>query len=68
MNFGYASILVALFFERVPTVPLPLVSPRWPRITRWGDIFLHQGGICAIQNGYDDEFYSWWDRQVPALD
>ena len=65
-NFGYASILVVFFFERVPalspTIPLPLISPRQPRITIWGDIFLHQGGGGGVKSGYDDDFYSWWSR------
>ena len=71
-NSGYASILVALFFEIVhaliPAVPLPPLSPHQPRLTRWGDIFLHQGGGGGVQSGYDDYFYTWWERQVPTLE
>ena len=43
-NFGYSSILVAFFFERVPglspAVPLPVSSPRHPRLSKWEEIFL----------------------------
>ena len=39
-NFGYSSILVAFFFERVsslsPAVPLPVRSPRQPRMNKRG--------------------------------
>ena len=71
-NFGYSSILVAFFFERVPglspAVPLPVRSPRQPRLSRWGDIFLRQGGGGSVQSVYDDDFYIWWERQLPALE
>ena len=71
-NFGYSSILVAFFFERVsglsPTVPLPARSPRQPRMSRWGDIFLRQGGGGSVQSVYDDDFYFWWERQLPSLE
>ena len=43
-NFGYSSMLVAFFFKGVPglspAVPLPVRSPRQPRLSRWGEIFL----------------------------
>ena len=71
-NFGYSSILVAFFFERVPrlnpAVPLPVRSPRQPRLSRWGDILLLQGGSGSVQSVYDDDFYFWWERQLPALE
>ena len=64
-NFGYSSILVAFFFERVPglslVVPLPVHSPRQPRMSRWGDIFLRQGGGGSVQSVYDNDFYFWWE-------
>ena len=70
-NFGYTSILVAFFFERVhalsPVVPLPSFSPHHPRLSRWGEIFLHHGGGGSIQIFYDDDFYLWWGRKLPAL-
>ena len=71
-NFGYSSILVAFFFERVPTispaVPLPAFSPRQPRLTKWGEVFLRQGGRGSVQGVCDDDFYVWWGRQLPALE
>ena len=72
MNFGYSIILVAFIFERVsgliPVVPLPIHSPCYPRLSRWGDIFLCQGGGGSVQSVYDDNFYFWWERQLPALE
>ena len=71
-NFGYSSILVAFFFERVlgliPALPLLVHSPRQPRMTRWGDIFLCQGGGGLVHCVYDDDFYFWWEHQLPALE
>ena len=62
-NFEYSSILVAFFFERVSglslTVPFPVRSPCQPRLSSWGDIFLHQGGGGSVQSVYDDNFYFW---------
>ena len=71
-NFGYSSILVAFFFERVlglsPAIPLPVRSPHQLRLSRWGDIFLHQGGGDIVHNVYDDDFYIWWEWQLPAVE
>ena len=71
-NFGYSSILVAFLFERVPgvspVVPLPVSSPRQPRLGKWGEIFLRQGSSGSVQSVYDDEFYLWWERQPPSLE
>ena len=43
-KFDYSSILVAFFFQRVPSispiVPLLVSSPRHPRLSKWGEIFL----------------------------
>ena len=70
--FGYSNILVAFFFERVPglspTIPFPVRSPRQPRLSRWGEIFLRQGGGGSVQSIYNDDFYFWWERQLPALE
>ena len=64
-KFGYSSILVAFFFERVPclspAVPLLVRSPHQPKMSRWGEIFLRQGGGGSVQSVYDDDFYLWWE-------
>ena len=68
-NFGYSSILVAFFFERVsslsPAVPFPVRSPLQPRLSRGGDIQINGG---SVQSVYDDDLYFWWERQLPALE
>ena len=65
-NFSYSSILVAFFFERVlglsSVVPLLVCSPRQPRMSRWGGIFLYNGDSGSVQSVYDDDFYLWWER------
>ena len=68
-NFSHSIILVAFFFERVPglslAIPLPVSFPRQPRLSKWGEIFLRQGGGGSIQSVYDDDFY---ERPLPALE
>ena len=63
---------MAYFFERMPglspTVPLPDFSPRQPRLSKWGEIFLRQGSSGSVQSVYDDDFYLWWERQLPTLE
>ena len=60
-NVGYSSILTAFLFERVPAlsprVRLPPSPPHDPRLTRWGDVFLRQGG-GETRGRFDDEFYA----------
>ena len=51
-----------------PAVPLPVRSPCQPRLSRWGDIFLRQGGGGSVQSVYDDDFYFWWESQLPYLE
>ena len=51
-----------------PAIPLEIRHPCQPRLSRWGDIFLRHGGGDVVQGMYDDNFYTWWERQVPALE
>ena len=64
-NFRYSGILVVFFFERVPSispvVALPPPFPLQPRLTRWGEVFIYQGGRGSVQIFYDDAFYLWWE-------
>ena len=63
---------MAFFFERVPAirhvVQLPAFSPCHPRLTRWGELFLRQGGDGSVQSVYDNDFYFWCRQQLPALE
>ena len=51
-----------------PAIPLHVRYPRQPRLSRCGDIFLRQGGGDIVHRMYDDDFYTWWERQVLALE
>ena len=51
-----------------PAVPILVISPCHPRLSRWGDIFLCQGGGGSVQSIYDDDFCFWWEWQLPALE
>ena len=51
-----------------PAIPLQIRSPCQPRLSRWGDIFLRQGGGDIVHSVYDDDFYIWWERQLLALE
>ena len=51
-----------------PAIPLQVRSPRQPRLSQWGDIFLRQGGGDIVHSVYDADFYTWWERQLLALE
>ena len=51
-----------------PAIPLQVRHPHHPRLSQWGDIFLRQGGGYIVHNVYDDDFYTWWERQLLALE
>ena len=63
---------MVFFFERVPAIipvkPLPYFSPHQTRLTRWGEVFLRQGGGRSVQGVYDEEFYVWWERPLLTLE
>ena len=66
-NFKYPIILTAFFFDHfpalIPKATLPRPQPCEPRITRWEDVLVRQGG-GDIQGGYDDDLHSWWSQKV----
>ena len=51
-----------------PVIPLEIRHPRQLRLSRWGDIFFRQGGGHVVHSMYDDDFYTWWEWQVLALE
>ena len=51
-----------------PAISLQVRSPRQPRLNRWGEIFLCHRGGDIVQSVYDDDFYTWWEQQLPALE
>jgi len=71
-NFGYGTILCSFFFERVPAlrprVPVSISAPRDPRMGRWADLMKRLGGGEVPRTAFDDDFFSWWDQQIIAID
>ena len=41
--------------------------PMAPQMLRWGVLFFRLGGGVGARF-YDEAFFSWWDRQVCAID
>jgi hypothetical protein len=63
-QFGYRSILVSFFLERVPLLCLKnvdwgVLAPQDPRMRRWVDLMAHHGGGPAITYG---PTFSQWSR------
>jgi hypothetical protein len=70
-NFGFETILCALFFKRVLSL-----SPREtvrghiassPAVNRWAVLFPREGGGITIE-AFDDKFFHWWSRQIPVIE
>jgi hypothetical protein len=70
-NFGFGTVLCSFFFERVPSL-----SPRetirghvasLPALCRWAVLLPRQGGGRTIE-AFDDKFFDWWSRQIPAIE
>jgi hypothetical protein len=70
-NFGFASILCSLFFERVPSlgprVEIIPIGPCDPAMARWIEVMRWQGGGRVV-TPYNDDVFFWWRRQIIALD
>ena len=70
--FGYGSILVSFFLERVPLLRphmvLPPPSPTEPRMERWTSLMprLETSGRDVF--AYNDGFFTWWEMQVPVIE
>jgi len=71
-NFGYGTILCTFFFERIPAlrprVAVSISTPRDPRMGRWADLMKRLGGGEVPRSAFDDEFYTWWEQQIVAVD
>jgi hypothetical protein len=71
-QFGYGSILVYFFLERVPTMHLHNKeweedpNPQDPRMKRWvGRIARHGGGPIVY---YDHPFFKWLKNQLIMIE
>jgi hypothetical protein len=64
-QFGYGSILVAIFLERVPLlqpqIALPVRAPTEPRLVLWASLAERLRGVQTLR--FDAQFLAWLDRQ-----
>jgi hypothetical protein len=65
-QFGYGSIWVSFFLERVPHLRLQveweLAAPRDPRMKRWCDLMTRHVAGPIIK--YNDAFFDWLRPQI----
>jgi hypothetical protein len=65
-KFGYGSIFVSFFLERVPILRLQvewgIPGPHDPRMNRWGFLMAQHGGVPIVK--YDDVFFQWLRTQL----
>ena len=71
-KFGYGTILMTFFFEKIPALRPRVIStissPQDPRISRWADMMKRLGGSEVPQTTWDDQFFLWWGEQIIAVD
>ena len=64
-QFGYGSILVAIFLERLPILQpqiiLPVHAPTEPRLILWSSLAERLRGVQTLR--FDAQFLGWLDRQ-----
>ena len=69
-QFGYGSLLVSFFLERVPLLSLQvewnLTAPRDPRMLRWCRLMARHVAGPIIK--YDDTFFDWIQPQMLMVD
>ena len=70
-QFGYGSILVSFFLERLPIfqrqeVIVPTPPAREPRMARWAALMPRAGG--GQQMSWRPEFFNWLHRQLIVLE
>ena len=70
-NFGFGTILCSLFFERVPCFSPRLIVrghlATFPAVCRWAALLPRQGGGRTVE-AFNDDFFSWLSRQIPAIE
>jgi len=70
-DFGYGSIIVSFFLERVPVFRPQLIEverprPREPRMRQWVDIMARHGGGPVFT--YPTAFFQWLEGQIILID
>ena len=70
-NFGFISILSAIFFEHVPGIrPIVDISPHGAQDLahlRWANV-MQRLGRGQVANPYPTDFFLWWHRKIIAID
>jgi hypothetical protein len=65
-QFGYRSILVSFFLDRVPILCLQvkwgIPTPQDPRMKKWVDLMARHDGVPIVK--YDDVFFQWMRNQL----
>jgi hypothetical protein len=65
-QFGYGSILVSFFLERVPVLRLQvewgIPTPQDPWMKIWVDLMARHGGVPIVK--YDEVFFQWLRNQL----
>ena len=69
-QFGYGTILVSFFLERVPLLRLQvdwgLSAPRDPRMMRWCNLITRH--VAGPMIKYNDSFFDWLRPQMLMID
>lgn len=70
-TFGFGSILLSFFFERIPS-QIPWVSLRThaaiiPAMGWWKFLMLRLGGGRVV-HPFDDEYFHWWSHHIVAIE
>jgi hypothetical protein len=69
-QFGYGSILVSFFLERVPVLRLQvewgIPAPQDPRMKRWVDLMARHAAGPIVR--YNDVFFDWLRTQMLMVD
>jgi hypothetical protein len=70
-NFRFGTIMCLFFFERVscfsPRVLVRGHLAMFFAVCRWAVLLPQQGGGRTVES-FDDEFFAWLSRQIPAIE
>jgi hypothetical protein len=70
-NFGFETLLCTLFFKRVPRISsretIRGCNASFQALCRW-EALLPQQGTTRLHEAFDDNFFDWWDHQIPMIE
>ena len=71
-HFGYGTILMTFFFEKIPVLRPRVIStissPRDPIIACQADMMKKLGGSEVPRTTWYDELFQWWREQIITVD